>query len=74
MDAMGRIATALDDAHQVWRNRGVRSRHLLSLLLEFDNGRFLNEASRERLYTDINGLTLVSITKLGEKQSLTQHN
>ncbi|KAF5386158.1 hypothetical protein D9615_002361 [Tricholomella constricta] len=53
MNAMGSIITALDKAHQVWKARGIQSRPLLSLLLEFDIGKHLNEASRDRITSDI---------------------
>ncbi|RDB24995.1 Mediator of RNA polymerase II transcription subunit 12 [Hypsizygus marmoreus] len=53
MNAMGQIIFALDTAHQSWKARGIQSRPLLSLLLEFDNGRYLSMASRDRITTDI---------------------
>jgi mediator of RNA polymerase II transcription subunit 12, fungi type len=59
MDAMSQIVSALDSAHQVWRARGVRSRPLLGLILEFDHGRFLGDASRERVIADLASLSLV---------------
>ncbi|TFK74611.1 hypothetical protein BDN72DRAFT_955610 [Pluteus cervinus] len=58
MDAMNRIVPELDNAHQLWRGRGVRSRTLLDLLLEFDNGRYLSDVSRQRVVADVGGLVL----------------
>ena len=54
------IVQALDTAHQVWKLRGVQSRPLLALLIKFDNGRYLNEGSRERIVSDIAAFTLVT--------------
>ncbi|GLB37302.1 putative transcription mediator complex subunit Med12 [Lyophyllum shimeji] len=53
MNAMGSIVSALDRAHQVWKARGIQSRPLLSLLLEFDGGKHLNDLSRTRITADI---------------------
>ena len=61
MDAMGKITSDLDAAHQAWKVRGIRCRPLLSLLLEFDNGRHLSAASRERITADTAAFSLVSL-------------
>ncbi|KAF8638047.1 hypothetical protein AX16_010679 [Volvariella volvacea WC 439] len=58
MGAMSRIILALDAAHQEWKARGVQSRALLSLILEFDNGRFMTEENRERIISNLAALTL----------------
>ena len=60
MDVVPIIVQALDTAHQVWKLRGVQSRPLLALLIKFDNGRYLNEGSRERIESDIAAFTLVT--------------
>lgn len=60
MNVMGTILAALDSAHQLWKIRGIQSRALLALSLEFDNGRHLTEASRERVIANISTFTLVS--------------
>lgn len=62
MDVIPNIVQALDTAHQVWKLRGVQSRPLLALLIKFDNGRHLNEGSRERIMSDIAAFTLVTLT------------
>jgi len=59
MDVVPIMVQALDTAHQVWKLRGVQSRPLLALLINFDNGRHLNEGSRERIVSDIAAFTLV---------------
>lgn len=60
MDVVPIIVQALDTARQVWKLCGVQSRPLLALLIKFDNGRYLNEASRERIESDIAAFTLVT--------------
>jgi mediator of RNA polymerase II transcription subunit 12 len=60
MDVVPIIVQALDRAHQVWKLCGVQSRPLLALLIKFDNGRYLNEGSRERIESDIAAFTLVT--------------
>ncbi|KAG5646822.1 hypothetical protein DXG03_002199 [Asterophora parasitica] len=57
MDIMRTIVIALEKAHQVWKARGIQSRPLLSLLLEFDNGKHLSDASRDRITSDITVFT-----------------
>lgn len=59
MDVMPTIVKALDTAHHVWKLRGLQSRPLLSLLMKFDNGRYLDEISRDRIISDIAAFTLV---------------
>lgn len=61
MDVMPTIVKALDTAHHVWKLRGVQSRPLLVLLMKFDNGRHLEESSRERIASDIAAFTLVCV-------------
>ncbi|KAF8995454.1 hypothetical protein BDQ17DRAFT_1430355 [Cyathus striatus] len=53
MDMLPAITLALDTAHQQWKSRGTQSRPLLTLLMEFDNGRYLGDTSRERILSDI---------------------
>jgi hypothetical protein len=62
MDVMPIIVKALDDAHSAWKLRGVPSRPLMTLLMKFDNGRYLSDDSRERLAADISAFTLVNIS------------
>lgn len=53
------IVLALDTAHQAWRTRGIQSRGLLSLMIEFDRDRqYLSPASRERIDSDLAHFTL----------------
>jgi len=59
MDVVSGIVASLDMAHQIWRAKGIQYRPLLSLLLEFDNGEYLNTVSRDRITADINAFTLV---------------
>ena len=59
MDAMSTIVKALDKAHHAWKLRGMQSRPLLALLMKFDHGRYLNEASRHRIAADVAAFTLV---------------
>ncbi|KDR75321.1 hypothetical protein GALMADRAFT_249351 [Galerina marginata CBS 339.88] len=58
MDVMPTIVKALDDAHHVWKLRGLQSRPLLALLMRFDGGRHLDGPSRERIASDIAAFTL----------------
>ncbi|KAJ2931312.1 hypothetical protein H1R20_g5848, partial [Candolleomyces eurysporus] len=53
MDAIPAIVSALDIAYQHWKARGLQSRPLLGLLVEFDNGRHLAEGSRNQIMSDI---------------------
>ncbi|KAG6886295.1 hypothetical protein C0993_006705 [Termitomyces sp. T159_Od127] len=58
MDEFRSIVAALDKAHQVWKARGIQSRPLLSLLLDFDGGRYLSDVSRERIEAEFTMFTL----------------
>ncbi|KAJ7251846.1 hypothetical protein B0H12DRAFT_1202710 [Mycena haematopus] len=59
MNATGTIVNALFSAHQRWKKtRGGEFRALLNLLVEFDDGRYLDEASRSHVNTDISSFTL----------------
>jgi mediator of RNA polymerase II transcription subunit 12, fungi type len=61
MDVVPIIVQALDRAHQVWKHIcGVQSRPLLALLIKFDNGRYLDEGSRQTIESDIAAFTLVT--------------
>lgn len=54
------IVLALDSAHQASKSRGIQSRGLLSLLVEFDRDKsYLSPASRERIDSDLCHFTLV---------------
>ena len=60
MDAIPAIVSALDNAYQHWKARGLQSRPLLGLLVEFDNGRHLAEGSRNQIMSDITAFMTVS--------------
>lgn len=62
MDVMGNITSALYNAHQVWKARGIQCRPLLALLLDFDNNTHLDSLSRERITTDVAAFSLVSMS------------
>ncbi|KAF8828838.1 hypothetical protein HHX47_DHR3000082 [Lentinula edodes] len=47
MDVKGMIINALDSVHYSWKMRGIQSKPLLALLVEFDGGRYLSDVSRE---------------------------
>ncbi|KAH9485234.1 hypothetical protein JR316_0002141 [Psilocybe cubensis] len=66
MDMMPAIVKALDNAHQVWKLRGVQSRPLLALLTKFDRERYLEEGSRERISSDVAAFTL-ALQPIGEQ-------
>ncbi|KAG6920074.1 hypothetical protein DXG01_010142 [Tephrocybe rancida] len=57
MGGIQAIVVALDKAHQAWKSRGIQSRPLLSLLLEFDAGKYLSDVSRDRITADITTFT-----------------
>ena len=59
MEETQRITLALFNAHQAWSARGILSRGLISLLFEFDNGRFLAQETRSQLKVDLGNLTSV---------------
>ncbi|KAJ7078858.1 hypothetical protein B0H15DRAFT_526897 [Mycena belliarum] len=59
MNMTGSIVHALFVAHQRWKKtRGGEFRALLNLLLEFDDGRYLDETSRSHVNTDVSTFTL----------------
>ncbi|KAJ6602183.1 hypothetical protein B0H10DRAFT_2167359 [Mycena sp. CBHHK59/15] len=59
MNITGTIVNALYSAHQHWKKiRGGEFRALLNLLVEFDDGRYLDDISRSHLNTDISSFTL----------------
>ncbi|KAJ7782856.1 hypothetical protein B0H16DRAFT_1494639 [Mycena metata] len=59
MNVTGIIVNSLFAAHQRWKKtRGGEFRALLNLLVEFDDGRYLDEASRSHVNTDISSFTL----------------
>ncbi|KDQ49550.1 hypothetical protein JAAARDRAFT_42784 [Jaapia argillacea MUCL 33604] len=53
MNATGSICTALHTAHQFWRQQGIQTRALMTLLIEMDNGRHLDQASRDHVVGDL---------------------
>jgi mediator of RNA polymerase II transcription subunit 12, fungi type len=61
MRAAATITTALYTAHQVARARGIQSRVLLALLVEIDNGQYLDATSRQVVSADIASFTHVSL-------------
>ncbi|KAJ7128929.1 hypothetical protein C8R43DRAFT_1026393 [Mycena crocata] len=59
MNVTRTIVNALYSAHQRWKKiRGGEFRALLNLLVEFDDGRYLDEVSRSHVDTDITTFTL----------------
>ncbi|KAJ7497070.1 hypothetical protein FB451DRAFT_214151 [Mycena latifolia] len=59
MNVTGTIVNALFTAHQRWKKtRGGEFRALLNLLVEFDDGRYLDESSRSHVNADISTFTL----------------
>ncbi|KAI0093156.1 hypothetical protein BDY19DRAFT_989824 [Irpex rosettiformis] len=52
MDRMQSITSALYASHTVWKTRGVRSRPLMKLLIELDDGRLLEQFAREQIVND----------------------
>lgn len=61
MDTVPLIVNALDMAQQAWKSQGhVPSRHLLGVLMQFDNGKHLNDSSREQITSSIASFTLAS--------------
>ncbi|KAI6169577.1 hypothetical protein EDD17DRAFT_1784529, partial [Pisolithus thermaeus] len=58
MGCTGAIATALYSAHVGWKNRGMRVRSLLALLIQMDAGRHLDESERAQITADISSFTL----------------
>lgn len=65
MDVMGQIVDSLFSAHQVWKTRGIQSRQLFVLLMEFDNRRYLSDECREQLSADLSSFTIVSVISFG---------
>ncbi|KAJ7755754.1 hypothetical protein DFH07DRAFT_490213 [Mycena maculata] len=59
MNVTGTIVHALYSAHQRWKkSRGGEFRALLNLLVELDDGRYLDDASRSHVNADISTFTL----------------
>nr|GAT57732.1 predicted protein [Mycena chlorophos] len=59
MNVTGTIVTALFATHKRWKKtRGREFRALLNALMDFDGGRFLDEASRAQVNADIASFTL----------------
>lgn len=59
MDVKGIIIAALDTVYHSLRSRSIQSISLLTLLIEFDGGRYLNDISREEVRTDLAKVTHV---------------
>lgn len=60
MHSAATITAALYSSHQVARARGIQSRALLAMVMEFDNDRHLDAVSREHVASDIAAFTHVS--------------
>ncbi|KAF9070892.1 hypothetical protein BDP27DRAFT_1419656 [Rhodocollybia butyracea] len=58
MDVKGLVITTLDSVHHSWKMRGIQSRPLLALLVEFDGGKYLSDMSRDEIRTDLAAFTL----------------
>ncbi|KAJ7072521.1 hypothetical protein C8F01DRAFT_1104256 [Mycena amicta] len=59
MNVTGTIVAALYSTHKRWKKtRGGEFRALLNALVDFDGGRFLDEASRAQVHADIASFTL----------------
>ncbi|KAF8887702.1 hypothetical protein BD779DRAFT_1672530 [Infundibulicybe gibba] len=59
INVKGHIIKALDNAYHLWKTmKGIQSRTLLDLLIEFDQGHYLDSTSRERVRADIASITL----------------
>lgn len=52
MDAVGNIVQTLFITHQAWKSKGVHIRCLTNLLLEMDEGRYLDGADRQTAIED----------------------
>ena len=52
MDAVGDIVQALLATHQAWKSRGVHIRCLTNLLLEMDEGNYLDMTDRQAVNED----------------------
>lgn len=52
MDEMPRILQSLHDTHRVWRDNGIQSRALTSLLLELGSGTYLSADRRGQLSSE----------------------
>lgn len=61
MNATSGITNALYSSHVVWRNRGAQVRSLLTLLVEMDGGRHLDESARTLVAADISSFAHVSL-------------
>lgn len=59
MNIMSKIATALYTAHQYWRGRGVQCRPLYAILVDFDNGHYLEPSLREHILHDLSAYSKV---------------
>ncbi|KAI0071713.1 hypothetical protein K474DRAFT_1733093 [Panus rudis PR-1116 ss-1] len=52
MNKLKDIANSLYAAHHYWRGQGVNNADLMNLLIEVDNGRYLDQAARDQVLTD----------------------
>ncbi|KZT67178.1 hypothetical protein DAEQUDRAFT_673722 [Daedalea quercina L-15889] len=57
MNVMRNVAAGLYAAHQYWRGRGIHSRQLLSLLMQVDKGRYLEQAQRDQVTNDVSAFS-----------------
>ena len=60
MDVVSTITEALYNSHLSWKARGIYMRPLVTLLLEVDDCRFLDEASRQHVLEDATHYAQVS--------------
>ena len=60
LNAMKDIVSALFNAHCTWKNRGMQNRALLSLMLQLNEGRYLEPAAHEQVLSDYSVFTHVS--------------
>ncbi|KAG1745538.1 uncharacterized protein EDB91DRAFT_1236376 [Suillus paluster] len=57
MNVTGSITSALYSAHLLWRTRGGKTRSLLTLVIEMDDGRHLDPTARTQVENDIAAFT-----------------
>ena len=60
MDAVQRITVALHDKHCALKARGNQNPSILDLLIEMDQGRYLDSSAREVVFSDRAAYTNVS--------------
>ena len=63
LNVIKEIVSSLFAVHCTWKNRGIQSRPLFSLMLQLDAGRFLEASAREQVSMDYSVFTHVSPIK-----------